>query len=94
MEPNGKRAVPLLGVREYTCKRGHTYQGMQPWRYTLQIAPAGVPNNMLMSPPMCPWCFLDAMAFRFPSWRADKTQEQAVTDGDLAPQTLDSFGGA
>ena len=94
---NGKHPIltnaVLLGQKRFTCKRAHTYQAPQPWRYTIQIGPPGTPNNTLLSPPMCPWCFLDAMAFKFPSWDANKTQQEAVNADELGAQTLDMFGG-
>lgn len=84
METNGKYAVPLLGLREFTCKEGHSYKAQQPWRFAFQLDQGHVAN----SGPMCPICFLNAMAFQFPSWPEGMTIEQAVLDGILDHRVL------
>ena len=85
METNGKYAVPLLGMREFTCKLGHTYKAPQPWRFAIPLSQ----NQVANSGPMCPLCFLDAMAFQFPSWPVEMTIEQAVLDGIIDHRALE-----
>lgn len=83
MEPNGSHAaVPILGMQTFVCKVGHAYKGLQAFRLTLPIGP----NQGLTSAPVCPFCYLDNLAFQFPQWPEGKTLEQAIQEGLLDPR--------
>lgn len=88
MEKNGHRAdVPILGNAAFTCKRGHVYNAPQAWRWNLQVSK----NVVLTGPPMCPWCFMDEIALRNPSWKQGRTLEEAVAAGELNPAVLEGW---
>ena len=76
--------VPILGLHTYTCKQAHTYQAQQAFRMPIPLGPpVNGQQQVVASPPLCPWCFLEAMGFKYPSWPEGKTLEEAVRDGDL-----------